>query len=168
MPPKQFTDEEILQSAISSWEEFKADYWRSWHSSNNSNAVKRLWAVALSSNWKLSSGAKMQHLLRLLPLAIEHAAKLPAFASARTTFWTICHAPAGLEQLAAGIYATSARDAIKLYESQILRLRLPEETLILIRAVAAARGVTCSALVAEIIEDAMERTPYPDQEDCNG
>ena len=165
MPPKQFTDEEILQAATSSWEEFKADHWRSWHSSDNSNGAKRLWAIALSSNWKLTSGAKMHHLLRLLPLAIEQAAKLPAFASARTTFWTICRDPAGLERLASGIYATSDRDTIKLYQSQIMRLRLADETLILIRAVAATRGVTCSALVTEIVEDAMERTPYPELTD---
>ena len=165
MPPKQLSDEEILQAATAAWEEFKTDYWRSWHSSDNTNGVKRLWAVALSSNWKLSSAAKMQHLLRLLPLAIEQAAKLPAFASARTTFWTICRDPAGLERLAGGVYATNDRDAIKLYESQIMRLRLADETLILIRAVAATRGVTCSALVAEIVEDAMERTPYPELTD---
>jgi hypothetical protein len=156
------TDEEILQAATAAWEEFKTEYWRSWHSSDNNNGAKRLWAIALSSNWKLSSAAKMKHLLRLLPLAIEQAARLPAFASARTTFWTICRDPAGLERLAGGVYATNDRDAIRLYESQVMRLRLPEETLILVRAVAAARGITCSALVAEIIEGAMEVTPYPE------
>ncbi len=106
----------------------------------------------------------MAHLLRLIPLAIEAAARHPAFSSARTTFWSVVRDPAGIERLGAGAYAVSDKDTIKLYSSQVLRLRLEERTLLLVRAVSAQREITPSALVTQIIEDAMERTPYPPAE----
>ena len=103
----------------------------------------------------------MRHLLKLLPLAIEQAAKHPAFASARTTIWTVLRESKGMDRLAGGVYGETDRDRIRLYSEQVLRLRLPEETILLVNAVARAREITPSTLVTEIIEDAMQKIDYP-------
>ena len=141
-------DRQYLDRAIAAWVEWKAPHFRTYKPA--ANDVKRLWAVALSADWAGSGIAKMERLLLLLPKAIEQASRMPAF-SARATFWTICKDAKGLERLAGGIVPGRVHE-IEDYDSQILRVNLPEDTMILVRGLAARVGGNPSSLVADIIE----------------
>jgi len=150
-------DRQYLDRAIAAWNQFKQPFWRSYEPGTND--VKRLWAVALGSNWRGSGLERMEHLLTLLPLAIEQAAKLPAF-GARTTLWAVCRDAKGIERLAGGIYAITDQDTIDQYNEQIVRVRLPGPTIILLHAMAKRKRTLVSRLVAEIIEAWVEQDPH--------
>ena len=146
-------DLSFINQVERSWEEFKRPEWRTYTPrSSKQTDQKRLWAIAIGSRWKGTSKAKMEHLLQLFPLAVEHAASLTAFASARTTVWTILQSAEGLERLAGGI-APLRQLEVKQYQHQIIRLRLPEDSIAAVRALAAGQGVTCSQFVAGVIEE---------------
>ena len=148
MPKPDPDDRQYLDRAIAAWNEWKAPHFRSFYPA--ANDVKRLWAVALSADWHGSGIAKMERLLTLLPKAIEQASRMPAF-SARATFWTICKDAKGLERLAGGI-VPGRPEEIEAYNAQVLRVYLPEDTMILVRGLAARVGGNPSSLVADIIE----------------
>ena len=77
MPKPDPDDTSHLDRAIAIWNEFKADHFRSHYPKPND--AKRLWAIALSADWRGNGTQKMERLLQLLPLAIEQAARTPAF-----------------------------------------------------------------------------------------
>jgi len=152
MPRPDPDDRQYLDRAIAAWNEWKAPHFRSFYPA--ANDVKRLWAVALSADWHGSGIAKMERLLTLLPKAIEQASRMPAF-SARATFWTICKDAKGLERLAGGI-VPGRLEEIEDYDAQVLRVRMPEATLILLRGEAKRLETSPSLLVARIVEDWIE------------
>ena len=152
MPKPDPDDRQYLDRAIAAWNEWKAPHFRSFYPA--ANDVKRLWAVALSADWHGSGIAKMERLLTLLPKAIEQASRMPAF-SARATFWTICKDAKGLERLAGGI-VPGRLEEIEDYDAQVLRVRMPEATLILLRGEAKRLETSPSLLVAQIVEDWIE------------
>jgi hypothetical protein len=152
MPKPDPDDRQYLDRAIAAWNEWKAPHFRSFYPA--ANDVKRLWAVALSADWHGSGNAKMERLLTLLPKAIEQASRMPAF-SARATFWTICKDAKGLERLAGGI-VPGRPEEIEDYDAQVLRVRMPEATLILLRGEAKRLETSPSLLVARIVEDWIE------------
>jgi len=153
MPKPDPDDTSHLDRAIAAWNEFKADHFRSYNPKPND--AKRLWAVALSADWRGNGTQKMERLLQLLPLAIEQAARTPAFSS-RTTLWTVCKTASGIERLAGGIALTDY-DEITAYNDQILRIKLPEDTMILVRGLAKRLNGNPSALVADILEAWVEQ-----------
>lgn len=158
MTPFQSDENDIsyINQIERSWEEFKRPEWRTYTPrSSKQTDQKRLWAIAIGSQWKGTSKAKMEHLLKLFPLAVEHAATLAAFASARTTVWTILQSAEGLERLSGGI-APLRQSEVALYQSQVIRLRLDEASIAAVRAIAAGRGISCSALVAEMVDGYLE------------
>ena len=75
--------------------------------------------------------------------------------SARATFWTICKDAKGLERLAGGI-VPGRLEEIEDYDAQVLRVRMPEATLILLRGEAKRLETSPSLLVARIVEDWIE------------
>ena len=145
---------EFIDRAAMIWHEWKRDDFRSYEPRSSRAAdAKRLWAIVYSADWKGSAGQKMERLLTLLPRAIETAARSPLF-NARTTLWSVLRSPEGLERLAGGIVpAESGRGwESGIYDEQVIRLRLDEDTVAYVRAEAENQGLSCSALVMRIIE----------------
>jgi len=138
-----------IDRAVAAWEEWKAPHFRSFMASTND--AKRLWAIVLSSDWPGSGVSRMERLLTLLPKAIEQAARMPVF-GARTTLWTVCKSAAGVERLAHGTVPADYEE-LQEYDAQVLRVRMPEDTLILLRGEARRLGTSPSLLVARIIEE---------------
>ena len=153
MPKPDPEDRQYLDRAIAAWNEYKADYFRSYHAGTND--VKRLWAVALSSDWHGSGISRMERLVTLLPKAIEHAARMPLF-GARTTLWTICKEAKGVERLAGGVCPATYEEIVQ-YDRQVLRVRLSEASLLLVQEIARRKGQLPSVLVGDIVEAWVEQ-----------
>ena len=143
----KLTDEEVIQPALLAWQEWKHPAFRTWDPKPSD--AKRLWAVALSSQWAGNGRKRLDYLHRLLPKAIETAARTSAFISARTGFWHICREPEGLRRLSQGI---TVGMPLEVYDEQVLRVRMDQRSIVAIRALAAGRGITPSALVAEVLD----------------
>ena len=136
------------------WDEWKAPHWRAYEPrSSRATDEKRLWAVALSSSWGKTGAAKMQRLLTLFPRAVECAAPMPAF-GARTTIWSLLRSAEGVELLANGVVPSETGRGWTSgnYEEQVIRLRLPEDSIAFVRAEAVSRGLRPSAFVTQIVE----------------
>lgn len=145
------TDESFLAQIALSYAEFKHDLWRTYEPKPADE--RRLWAIVYAADWHGTARQRMERLLALAPLAIEQASRLSAFASARTTLWTICRSADGVARLAGGLDpGTSGRGWESSGTDRILRVKLPDEAHAAIHALAAADGITASALVALLIE----------------
>lgn len=155
--PQHYSDgSEYLEEAVNAWTEFRRQDWRIYD--KKPNDLKRLWAVALGSDWQGSGKDKMRRLLDYLPHAIQQASLIPAFSS-RTTLWTILNSAAGVQRLAEGKTAATYSE-VEQYKRQVLQVRLPEETILLLKGEAAKQGKLPSILVGEIIESAFQH-PEP-------
>lgn len=123
---------EFIDKAAQLWAELKRDDFRSYEARTSRKAdEKRLWAITLSSDWAGNGLQKMQRLLTLLARAIETAVRSPLFNS-RTTLWTVCRTAEGLEHLAAGVVPGDGGGRgweRGIYDDQVLRVKLPEDTL---------------------------------------
>lgn len=150
---------EYIERAALIWAEMKRDDFRSYEPrSSKASDQKKLWAIVYSADWYGTASQKMERLLTLLPRAIETAARSPLF-NARTTLWSVLRSPAGLERLAGGIVPGECGRGWESgqYNDQVIRLRLDEDTIAYVRAEAENQGLSCSALVARIIEQWLEQ-----------
>lgn len=150
---------EYIERAAQIYAEFKHPTWREYQPRQSKAADQRkLFAIALNSDWRGNSTAKINHLLKLLPRAVEQAARMEVWFNSRTTIWSCCRSAQGLERLAGGIVpGESGRgwDAGD-YDAQVIRIRLPEDLVSYVRAEAENQGLSCSALVTRIIENWLE------------
>jgi hypothetical protein len=153
---------EYIDRAAAAWAEFKQPHWREYTPrSSRATDQRRLFAIAYASDWPGGIKQRMERLLTLLPRAIEQAARLTAFGSARTTLWSILRSADGIERLAGGIVPGESGPGWDsgVYDEQIIRLRLEEDTIAYIRAQSEVEGLSCSALTARIIEQWLEQQP---------
>lgn len=150
---------EYIDRAALIWAEMKRDDFRSYEPrSSKLSDQKKLWAIVYSADWHGTASQKMERLLTLLPRAIETAARSPLF-NARTTLWSVLRSPEGLERLAGGIVPGEGGRGWECgrYDEQVIRLKMDEDTIAFIRAEANNHGLSCSALVALIIERWLEQ-----------
>ncbi len=100
----------------------------------------------------------MERLLALLPRAVEQAARLELYFTARTTVWTILRSAEGLERLAGGIVPGESGRGWESgnYDEQVLRMRLDEDVIAFVRAIATMQNISASEVVAGIIEAFVE------------
>lgn len=93
-------DTQYLDRFVSSYREFKAQYFREYLAKPTD--VKRVWALVLSSNWRGSGLDRMERLLAAWPKAVEQAARSAAF-PATTGIWQLAQSADAIERLAGGI-----------------------------------------------------------------
>ena len=155
----QPTNTSYIDRAAQIWAEYKREDFRTYEPRSSRVAdEKRLWAICYAADWSGNAKQKMERLLKLFPRAIEQMGRSPLFSS-RTTIWTALKSPEGLERLANGIVPGEAGRGWEsgIYDEQVIRLRLDEPTVCYLRNEAEVQGLSCSALLATIVDWWLER-----------
>jgi len=143
-----------LPAFLEIYQQMKPAHWRSPEIESRPRASKRVLALAREFHPGGTWQQAIDSYLAAYQLALRTAAGFPIF-SARTTCWTFS-SPAAVRRLAGVLSTVTDADLLE-WESQVTWLRLPAESLEVLRLLAARQGRSAPGLAAELLEVALDR-----------
>lgn len=146
-------DDSALVRFIEVYEQMRPPHWREVAIESRPRAQSRVLALARSFHPHGTWDQAIESYLAAYRLALRTAAGFPLL-SARTTCWTLS-SPEAVRRLAGGLSTLTDVDLLR-WEQQVLWLRLPAESVVLLRATAAEQGQSAPGLAVELIEAALD------------